>query len=31
MKNVFIIGTGKCGETFLNKLLKKDGTIDSYD
>ena len=31
MKNIFIIGTGKCGETFLNKVLKKDRTIDSYD
>ena len=31
MKNIFIIGTGKCGESFLNKVLKKDVAIDSYD
>ena len=31
MKSIFIVGSGKCGETFLNKILKKDSIIDSYD
>ena len=31
MKSIFIVGSGKCGETFLNKILKKNSITDPYD
>ena len=31
MKSLFIIGTGRCGETFLNKLFKNNSKFDCFD
>jgi hypothetical protein len=31
MKSIFIVGTGKCGESFLNKLFKNNLKIECYD
>jgi hypothetical protein len=31
MKSVFIVGTGKCGETFLNRLFKNNSKIECFD
>jgi hypothetical protein len=31
LKSVFIVGTGKCGESFLNKLFAKNKIFDNFD
>ena len=31
MKSLFIIGSGKCGESFLNKLFKSNKNLECYD
>ena len=31
MKSVFIVGSGKCGESFLNKIFKKNSHIECFD